>query len=225
MINYNDRQGEGNCPACDGPTVERTSMYGSFYGCIDFPICRGTRNKVRAHNRPTKTRTKGKTMNEVNVLLATNEQFKFVLVKFQDEHNDLKLYTYKTTEDVEEGNYAIVFTPSNKYEVVKVVSVHSPLEVDFEVKYSYKWIVQVLDTNKYESNIALEKSILAEVKKSKNKRLIDRTKNEIFYSLGQETCSNLLALLELNPEPTIAPIPTTNENQELKDSNVLNPGS
>ena len=166
MINHNYPQGKGNCPVCSGPTVERTGVFGPFYGCTKFPDCRGTRNRVRVHNKPTK----GKTMNEVNILLATNEKFKFVQVKFQDEHNSQKRYTYKTTEDVEEGDYAIVFTPSNKYEVVKVISVHSPLEVDFEVKYKYKWIVQVLDTDKYESNMALEKSILAEVNKSKNKR-------------------------------------------------------
>lgn len=32
------------CPECDGPMVSRKSQYGVFWGCVDYPKCRGTRN-------------------------------------------------------------------------------------------------------------------------------------------------------------------------------------
>jgi ssDNA-binding Zn-finger/Zn-ribbon topoisomerase 1 len=33
-----------NCPECDGTMVPRTSERGAFWGCKEFPRCRGTRN-------------------------------------------------------------------------------------------------------------------------------------------------------------------------------------
>jgi ssDNA-binding Zn-finger/Zn-ribbon topoisomerase 1 len=35
--------GEGPCPKCGEETVLRSGPYGKFYGCSDFPNCRGTR--------------------------------------------------------------------------------------------------------------------------------------------------------------------------------------
>jgi ssDNA-binding Zn-finger/Zn-ribbon topoisomerase 1 len=32
------------CPLCDGPMKPRTSSYGKFWGCADYPRCTGTRN-------------------------------------------------------------------------------------------------------------------------------------------------------------------------------------
>ena len=36
--------GAGPCPQCGGPTVERSSKNGKFYGCLRFPECRGSRH-------------------------------------------------------------------------------------------------------------------------------------------------------------------------------------
>ena len=32
------------CPECNGPMVPRTSAHGKFWGCKDYPRCKGTRN-------------------------------------------------------------------------------------------------------------------------------------------------------------------------------------
>lgn len=32
------------CPECDGPMVSRKSLYGVFWGCRQYPKCRGTRD-------------------------------------------------------------------------------------------------------------------------------------------------------------------------------------
>ncbi|MEY8518871.1 exonuclease domain-containing protein [Lachnospiraceae bacterium 29-84] len=36
--------GSVTCPRCGADMVKRKGMYGEFYGCTDFPNCRGTRN-------------------------------------------------------------------------------------------------------------------------------------------------------------------------------------
>lgn len=36
--------GPGPCPICSGPTEERKGPYGKFFGCKDYPKCRGNRN-------------------------------------------------------------------------------------------------------------------------------------------------------------------------------------
>lgn len=32
------------CPNCEGPMVPRTSQHGKFWGCANYPRCKGTRN-------------------------------------------------------------------------------------------------------------------------------------------------------------------------------------
>lgn len=32
------------CPECDGPMVSRKSQHGVFWGCAQYPKCKGTRN-------------------------------------------------------------------------------------------------------------------------------------------------------------------------------------
>lgn len=34
------------CPTCGGPMVSRTSQHGVFWGCKDYPRCKGTRNSM-----------------------------------------------------------------------------------------------------------------------------------------------------------------------------------
>jgi ssDNA-binding Zn-finger/Zn-ribbon topoisomerase 1 len=34
------------CPDCDGPMVSRSSAHGRFWGCANYPRCRGTRNSL-----------------------------------------------------------------------------------------------------------------------------------------------------------------------------------
>lgn len=32
------------CPDCDGPMISRTGKYGVFWGCKNYPKCKGTRD-------------------------------------------------------------------------------------------------------------------------------------------------------------------------------------
>ena len=34
------------CPECDEPMVSRKSKFGVFWGCKNYPICKGTRDSM-----------------------------------------------------------------------------------------------------------------------------------------------------------------------------------
>jgi len=34
------------CPDCNGPMVSRKSQHGVFWGCKNYPNCKGTRNSM-----------------------------------------------------------------------------------------------------------------------------------------------------------------------------------
>jgi len=108
-------------------------------------------------------------MNEVNVLLADREDFKFVAIVFAP-YTGTNTYSYKTFLDLTEDDYVVVETPTNGFQVVKVVKVLTPLEINFEVSYNYKWVVAKLDLTAYDEAVELEKEVLSVVNKSKNKR-------------------------------------------------------
>ena len=36
--------GPGKCPICGSMTKEKTGRYGKFYGCANYPSCKGSRN-------------------------------------------------------------------------------------------------------------------------------------------------------------------------------------
>ncbi len=38
-----EKQGLNKCPKCDGDLVARNGKYGSFIGCINYPICKYTK--------------------------------------------------------------------------------------------------------------------------------------------------------------------------------------
>lgn len=40
----NDMDHSPRCPQCGGRMVLRSGVHGRFYGCLNFPRCRGTRN-------------------------------------------------------------------------------------------------------------------------------------------------------------------------------------
>lgn len=34
------------CPDCGQPMKSRKGQYGTFWGCVNYPICRGTRDSM-----------------------------------------------------------------------------------------------------------------------------------------------------------------------------------
>ena len=108
-------------------------------------------------------------MNEVNALLAENEDFKFVECVFAP-YTGQRTYTYKTTLDLAEDDFVVVDTPSNGLAIVQVRSIKDFYDVNHDVRYQYKWVVQKVDTAAYEEAVKLEETLMAQVNKVKRKQ-------------------------------------------------------
>ncbi len=144
-------------------------------------------------------------MNNANLLLSQNPNFKFVEVKFREEISknimpsldgeSSKSYTYKTTLDVKEDDLVIVHTPSGEYKVVRVVSVKELHDVDNS--FEYKWVVSKVDLDYYESCKRTE----SEIKKAVNRMTFDKQREEykaqLQERLGKEAVLTLEGLVRL----------------------------
>ncbi len=118
-------------------------------------------------------------MSDLNILLAENENFKFVVARFANATNT---YTYKTVLDIEPGDFVVVDTPSNGFQVVEAVEVASADE--FELTYSgkLKWIVSKVDTAHYDEVRTMER----EANKRLNKAKAIKSRREHLAALTEE---------------------------------------
>lgn len=89
--------------------------------------------------------------------VENNENLRFVEVTFS---TGSTRYTYKTVDAIiEEGDKVLVYTPSQKYEVVTVRKVMDADEVDLYA-YRYAFIVQRVDTTQYDAMLENEETLL-----------------------------------------------------------------
>lgn len=89
----------------------------------------------------------------------------------------LKRYTYKArlADNVQVGNRVVVDSPSNGLTVVTVVAVHSTPKIDLDVSWTYKWIVQKIDTAAYEETLRKEEhfaEVMLEVERARQRALL-----------------------------------------------------
>lgn len=92
----------------------------------------------------------------INILLAENENFKIVTATFP---GSSKKYTYKTFEDVKVGDTAVVKTPMDGLKLVTVVEVLNANETDLNFGFDVKWLVQVIDTERYRKCKEMEQEL------------------------------------------------------------------
>lgn len=136
-------------------------------------------------------------MNEVNVLLADNPNFKFVECVFYP-FTGVNPYTYKTMNpDIKEDDFVVVDTPSKGFQVVQVRAIKSPLEVNLEAKYEFKWVVQRIDAEDYEKCKTVEAEVRRTVNISKNKRGLEEARKAVLDGLDEETANAAKALVRL----------------------------
>lgn len=117
-------------------------------------------------------------MQEINLILSENKDFKFVGVKFDE--NAHKVYYYKTLLDFEVGDKAIVDSPYEGLVIVDVVEVKSALQVDGN--FRYKWIVNKVDLTEYQRLNEQEEKILETLAEYRGSIL----KKEMYESLKEE---------------------------------------
>ena len=66
-------------------------------------------------------------------------------------------YLIKKDSGIVEGDFVVVVTPSG-FKVVKVVQVDAIAKIDYDADFTYKWIIQKVDTTAYEAIIKSEEA-------------------------------------------------------------------
>ena len=92
-------------------------------------------------------------MKTQNIAALLMENCKTIGVRFKANIHDI--YVYKTTEDFTVGNHVVVLT-EGKFAIGKVMEVHNVPMLDMDSNVNYQWIVQKIDTTKYDEYNALE---------------------------------------------------------------------
>lgn len=128
-------------------------------------------------------------MNELNLLLAQNPNFKIVEVKFNE---NSKNYAYKTFEDFEVGDTAIVDSPYNGLVTVEIVKVHTFSEYGQDFKL--KWIIQKVCTENYERIITMENKLSEKLSELKAARLAREFKETLALMVGDDSAQELIEL-------------------------------
>ena len=128
-------------------------------------------------------------MQDSDILLSENEGFKFVSVRFSPFKGNTT-YTYKTLDDVEEGDIYVVQTPNNGLGLVEVVEVHAE-------PYSGKtnWLAQKVDLTVVTELQEKEKNLKALLRKSKGKKLLAAARAELLDSLPEGSTIEALTRL------------------------------
>ena len=133
------------------------------------------------------------TMSTLNILLASNPDFKFVTVVFK---NAAQPYTYKTTLDVEEGDTVVVDTPRTGFTCVKITGILKPEEVDLTA-FEYAWVVSKVDLEHYEKVKEIQVQVNKVINDSKRAKLISEMKAQLVETVGEDTVKQVEKLVRL----------------------------
>lgn len=115
-------------------------------------------------------------MNKADLMLTEHPSFRFYSCVFAP-YTGTKTYAYKTFDEFTAGDFAIVETPSNGFQVVKVTGEVSISELDTNVHY--KWIVSKLDLTAYEKAKQMEQDVAKAIRKAENKQLLKELRESI----------------------------------------------
>ena len=135
-------------------------------------------------------------MNKLNALFAENENFKFISVVFSP-FTGTRTYTYKTTLDVQEGDFVIVDTPNGGLSVVQVKKLNDFTDVNFNVTYGYKWVVQKIDRTDYDELVVKEKQLAKTLNKVTAKKVLHELRTSLLEDMSEEEQTEVKALTRL----------------------------
>ncbi len=76
---------------------------------------------------------------------------------------DAKQYTYKIEGSCEVGDTVIVDSPYSGLTCVKVVNVDDEPRIDLNAEFTYKWVVQRVDTSAYRERLDKEEAFLKQI--------------------------------------------------------------
>lgn len=126
-------------------------------------------------------------------LMAENEKFKFVSVRFPTSDRG---YTYKTMLDLVEGDKVLVDTASGM-QIVTVREVLDISDVDLEANYEYKWVVQKVDFTEFEQYKQMEDDLLKYLRKKQRAHAVKAVTAGLFEDATEEEKATVKALVRL----------------------------
>jgi len=140
-------------------------------------------------------------MNELDVLLARNADFKFLTVTFNTGYNTSqsasdKEYTYKTMLDIEVDDVLVVCVG----DVYKTVTVRKVIDAMARTdnRKNINWVVCKVDTASYEADIELQNRLQKKVTKALAKKRQKELEESLLDYMDDDDMAEVSTLLQLN---------------------------
>lgn len=144
-------------------------------------------------------------MNQENIILSQNPDFKFVEVSFQTPEVSVedfmsgrvfdptalakgKTYTYKTLADIKVGDTILVVAPDG---IKPVIVVRLPKLNQINPSIKYKWVYSTIDDSHYERGLLMEEKVREILIESETEKL----RKELLETIPKVTQNKLLKLV------------------------------
>lgn len=129
-------------------------------------------------------------MNTIDMMvLSIAEEIGFVLLKVCFK-GGTKNYTYLADKNagIEAGDTVVVNSPVDGLVCVKVDEVLPSDEIDMNVNFNYRWIVQKVDTTAYDATVAREAHIRNVLRKAE----LRKARTEMLKNFEQEVGADVM---------------------------------
>lgn len=135
-------------------------------------------------------------MKTQNIASLFIDKCKTIEVVFETGNGE-RTYTYKTVEDLEVDDLVIVKV-HGKYKITKVAVVHKVPQIDLNSDINYQWIVQKLDTSRYDEMNRKEAEFRDQMLVIEQKSIVDNAKNLLKDALGVDLMALEDSIKKLN---------------------------
>lgn len=133
-------------------------------------------------------------MNQENIILMQNPDFKFVGVVYLNKNTDeTRVYIYKTLDAIELDETVLVKV--NNY-IVQAKVVEFPKHTSISSSVNYQWVYSRIDTRMHDSGIALEEKVREILYDSG----VEKLRKELLENIPKATQTLLMKLVSVPPE-------------------------
>ena len=132
-----------------------------------------------------------------NIAALLMDSCKTVSVTFEVNLKGSTAYVYKTVLDLEFGD-SVVVNVSGKLKVATVTEIHKVPRLDMDSQLEYKWIIQKVDTTKYDELLKLESEFQDTLTEIVQQDLREKAIDMLRVKLGSENTNLASAVKKLN---------------------------
>ena len=132
-----------------------------------------------------------------NIAALLMDSCKTVSVTFEVNLKGSTAYVYKTVLDLEFGD-SVVVNVSGKLKVATVTEIHKVPRLDMDSQLEYKWIIQKVDTTKYDELLKLESEFQDKLTEIVQQDLREKAIDMLRVKLGSENTNLASAVKKLN---------------------------